>query len=333
MNSFRKGHLKHLDCPSNRQHLSHPDKAVQKHFRLSFGKYYDNSPGHLPLVAKTCPFCSAELITTKHTFLYEDDPDSELQSSECVTIIDDSFDFASIDSRDPCDDGREFCGALEYCLNCRYWRFHYTKTDHFPREFGLTLAYSSLAAKIKEYECDLPDGVTTEVAAWLRRKPSAWHTMSPTRFERLIADVFRRNYSSAEVIHVGRPDDGGVDVLLVESNGCQWLIQAKRRESPYASEGISTIRNLLGAMVLDGASHGIVVSTADHFTYRARQAVRTAQQRDMVLRLVDRRAFDRMLDRFMPDRPWVSPLIKRFPIFGYKFAEQIESHKQLRLFD
>ena len=24
MNSFRKGHLKHLDCPSNRQHLITP---------------------------------------------------------------------------------------------------------------------------------------------------------------------------------------------------------------------------------------------------------------------------------------------------------------------
>jgi hypothetical protein len=157
--------------------------------------------------------------------------------------------------------------------------------------------------------------------------------MNTRRFERLIADVFRRNYSGAEVTHVGRPDDGGVDVVLVEAGGRQWLIQAKRRESPNTSEGISTVRNLLGAMVLEGARYGVVVSTADHFSYRACQAVGRAHKRGMVLQLVDKKAFDRLLEPLLPDRPWLSPVLKCFPAFGRHFAERIESERQRSLFD
>jgi hypothetical protein len=124
-----------------------------------------------------------------------------------------------------------------------------------------------------------------------------------------------------------------VDVLLVECDGRQWLIQAKRRETQDASEGISTIRNLLGAMVLEGTRHGVVVSTADHFTYRALQAVGRARDRGMVLRLLDRSAFDRMLDPLLPDCPWLAPLLDRFPVFGQHFAGRIESDCQLQLFD
>jgi HJR/Mrr/RecB family endonuclease len=153
--------------------------------------------------------------------------------------------------------------------------------------------------------------VPEEVAVWLRRTPAGWYTINTRRFEQLDADVFRRNYSAAEVTHVGRPDDGGVDVLLVEADGRQWLIQAKRRESPDTSEGISTVRNLLGAMVLEDARYGVVVSTADHFSYRARQAVGRAHERGMVLRLIDKRAFDRLLDPLLPDRPWLSRIAHR----------------------
>lgn len=314
---------------------SHPDKAVRKHFRSSFGKYFNHRPGCMPLLAATCPFCSAALLTSEHTLIYEDDPESNLRSSSRVTVIDNSFDLPSIDLLDPCNDldTPEFCSALEYCRSCRYWRFHYSKTDTFPRGCGLTLAYSSIAAKRREYESDLPDGVSEELAVWLRRTRAGWYTMNTRRFERLVADVFRRNHSGAEVTHVGRPDDGGVDVLLVESDGRQWLVQAKRRESPYASEGVSTIRNLLGAMVLEGARHGVVVSTADHFSYRACQAVGRAHERGMVLRLVDKKAFDRMLDPLLPERPWFPPVMKRFPAFGRHLANRIESERQLRLFD
>ncbi len=123
-----------------------------------------------------------------------------------------------------------------------------------------------------------------------------------------------------------------MDVFLIESNGTQWLIQAKRRETPNSSEGISTIRNLLGAMVLEGGRHGVVVSTADHFSYRARQAVARAQNRGMELRLVDRRAFDRMLDPVLPDRPWLSPVTEQFPFFGHYLSSIINPDRQLRLF-
>jgi hypothetical protein len=310
---------------------SHPDSVVRKQFRSSFNKYLDERPDRFPLVASSCPFCSSDLVVAEHAFIYDDGFETDYYLPGKVTIIDDSFDFRALDVCDNLDIP-EFRAALEYCRRCRYWRYHYFKRNTFPRGSGFTLSYSSIAAKKREYESEMPDGVAGDIASWIRRTPRSWHTMNPRRFERLVADVFRRNHSAAEVHHIGRPDDGGVDVLLVESDGKRWLIQAKRREAPTASEGISTIRNLLGATVLEGTEYGMVVSTADHFSYRARQAIGRAHERGMVLRLLDRRTFDLMLDEVLPDRPWRSPVMERFPIFGRLLSNIVHSDRQMQLF-
>jgi hypothetical protein len=69
-------------------------------------------------------------------------------------------------------------------------------------------------------------------------------------------------------------------------------------------EGISTLRNLLGAMVLHDNSYGIVVSTADHFTCRANEAVIQAEKYGKYLRLIDRGKLNRMIGDLLPNRPW-----------------------------
>ena len=155
---------------------------------------------------------------------------------------------------------------------------------------------------------------------------------APRNLEKLVADIFRANYENAQALHVGRPDDGGVDVIFIDTENRQWLIQVKRRESPGHAEPVETIRNLLGAMVLSKSSLGIVVSTADHFTYRAYEAVGRARECGMRINLIDRKKLDRMLDPILPDRPWLSVLLKEAPEYAKLFAEKIESDLQLKLF-
>jgi hypothetical protein len=77
------------------------------------------------------------------------------------------------------------------------------------------------------------------------------------------------------------------DVLFVDA-GVKCLIQVKRREDPAFAEGVAGIRNLLGTMILEDALRGIIVSTADHFTYCAYDAVGRANERGMQIDLVDR---------------------------------------------
>ena len=107
------------------------------------------------------------------------------------------------------------------------------------------------------------------------------------------------------MVHVGKPDDGGVDILFIDSTHEQWLIQVKRRERADSAEGINTIRNLVGAMVLEGAMRGIVVSTADHFTLRAQQAAKRLEKRGLHIELIDKGVLNRMLEPVLPDRPWL----------------------------
>ena len=61
---------------------------------------------------------------------------------------------------------------------------------------------------------------------------------------------------------LGRPRDGGVDVLLIDAEKEEWLIQVKRRKSQNSTEGVNTIRNILGVMTVKDVYKGIVVSTA-----------------------------------------------------------------------
>jgi hypothetical protein len=88
----------------------------------------------------------------------------------------------------------------------------------------------------------------------------------------LVADVFGETMD-CEAIHVGGPNDGGIDLVLVEGDG-RFVVQTKRR-SGTAAESVSCIREFIGAMVVAGDVRGIFVSTAPHFSD---SAVRTAAE-------------------------------------------------------
>ncbi|EID7697348.1 TPA: restriction endonuclease [Vibrio vulnificus] len=191
---------------------------------------------------------------------------------------------------------------LKLCRYCNYWQWHH-ENPYKINTYGCLDHYThSGISKIRTYD-ELPYSCHHELAVAFRRNPKLWHTINPTEFEKLVASIFRANYAECEVIHVGKPDDGGVDVIFIDSGEKQWLIQVKRRESENSSEGISTIRNLLGTMVLKNSAYGILASTADHFTHRANEAVGLARSQGMHLELMDRGVLDRMIGKLLPSNP------------------------------
>lgn len=224
---------------------------------------------------------------------------------------------------------RDYC--LWYCRNCRFWqsRIYCDLYGGGCMPGPDNWAYIS---KLREFDAQLPDSCDSELASFIRRNPNFLHSCNPKSFERLVADVFKANFADAEVLHVGKPDDGGVDVLLIDAEQQQWLIQVKRRESPKRSEGVSTIRNILGAMFLENSLRGIVVSTANQFSLRARQAAAKAGECGMTVRLVDKGIFNRMLDPILPDRPWLEPISQLDKELALNLAKQIHSDYQLNLF-
>jgi len=157
---------------------------------------------------------------------------------------------------------------------------------------------------VREFETRIPEGCYSDLVVALRQNPDLWHTLNPTDFEKLVQAIFKANYCDCEVFHVGKPNDGGVDVIFVDSGKKQWLIQAKRRVSPQSSEGVETIRNMLGTMYLEDSSFGVVVSTADHFTYQAYKQINRADELGKTLKLIDRGKLIRMSGALLPSNPW-----------------------------
>lgn len=314
-------------CEDNRLFIRHGkagiDALVEEHILKGLGTFtrrrFTTRPlKNLPLLNKKCPFCGISLSVLKHGEMSDCTDEEQLENW---------FEWA--DSSDEI----EYIGWLEYCTRCYYWRWHYLESKFIgTRGVDFFHDYVSYLSKIRDFTHTLPEGCSSEFAQWVRRNPDVWHTINPHRLERFVADIFRANYAGAEVIHVGKPCDGGVDVLFVDTGRRKWLIQVKRREDPNCSEPVDTVRKLLGTMFLEGASYGIVVSTADHFTYHAYADANRAKERGTVIRLIDRGKLDRMLDPVLPDRPWIRALETDYPELAKYFTQKIPSSRQLRLF-
>ena len=193
------------------------------------------------------------------------------------------------------------CYVLQMCRRCAYWEFQGFEGGNRCMDFSQAILVAAVAAKFLN---KLPDGCSEELAQHLRRNPMRWHDLSPTRMETLVTDIFRANYQHSEVIHVGAPGDRGVDILFVDSNGVRWLIQVKRRAKPNKAEGFSTLQSILGTLTLEGERHGMIVSTADHFSSQAKQEVERARQRGYIVELLDKGILDRMIGALLPQMPW-----------------------------
>ena len=223
---------------------------------------------------------------------------------------------------------RDYC--LWYCDYCRFWQARIYSAFRACMPPPDNWAYVS---KLREFNPNLPEGCRVELARQIRQHPDLLHSFNPTYFEKFVADVFRANYTNAEVIHVGGPGDGGVDVLLIDIEKEQWFIQVKRRGSQKPSEDVSTIRELLGAMFVEGVRTGIVVSTVERFSPDAQGLVAKAKKRGMTIHLVDKGIFNKMLDPVLPDRPWLYPISGVDEEISSYLADQIPTDNQLYLFE
>lgn len=228
------------------------------------------------------------------------------------------------------DSHREYC--LWYCQNCRFWQARLYSEPY--RACIPPPDHWAYLSKLRKFNESLPEGCSEELAVHIRSHPNLLYSFDPTRFEKFVADVFAANYANAEVRHVGGPNDGGVDVLLIDAEMKQWLIQVKHRETQNIAERVSTIRDILGAMVVKGVGRGIVVSTANRFSPQAIQAVAEAKVEPygMTVQLVDSGIFNRMLDPVLPDRPWLSPITQLDAELAGYLVDEIPSNNQLELF-
>jgi hypothetical protein len=220
------------------------------------------------------------------------------------------------------------------CEYCRSWRWSRSEGIRQEGYTDLPPVYElHCVSKLRQFDGTLPDSLNTELAGYLRRHRDGWNQFSPAALERIVTDILRANFRDAEVVHVGRPDDGGVDVLFVDAEGPEWLVQVKRRLDPGGAEGVGTLRNLLGAMVIERSLRGLIVSTADRFSTRARAAADDAKQLGYEIRLADRGILDRMLEPVLPVMPWLDVMKGLDGEVAQEYSPEFISREQLSFFE
>ncbi len=124
-----------------------------------------------------------------------------------------------------------------------------------------------------------------DVQTYLTAKYSDRFSMAWQLFEDTVGSVFAGLGYKARV--TARSDDGGIDVILDGPDDRTIGVQVKRyRNSIKAAQ----IRELAGALVLNGLTEGVFVTTSS-FQQGAEEAAKLAAARGIPVRLLDAKRF------------------------------------------
>lgn len=164
--------------------------------------------------------------------------------------------------------------AKEYvlsCGQCGWWRVR-----TFKETTGDIEATSSVVknAVLRKYDLASKDIPITILQDYLRSNFDDVIHIHDKQMEKLVKSVFSEHFS-CDVEHVGKSHDGGIDLLLVQSD-TPIVVQVKRRRSLSHVEGVSGIRELLGATLLKGSKNCIFVSTCNKFSNPSKNAAELA---------------------------------------------------------
>ena len=198
-----------------------------------------------------CPFCRCELL------VLDDLMDVEQQGAlDCSTVY-------------------------TVCPVCGWWNIHQTiVSTHNP---GWSYSKGA-AAVLREFALDDVSAPIDEVRRHLTKKYDSRFTINPYVYEEVVASVFRLIGYDVKV--TGHSGDDGIDVVL-QRNDSVIGVQVKRYKHAIKVE---QIRSLAGALVLNGMTEGIFVTTS-RFQSGAEDTVSRYHERGFAIQLWDASRF------------------------------------------
>ncbi|MDP1613336.1 MAG: restriction endonuclease [Sulfuritalea sp.] len=155
-----------------------------------------------------------------------------------------------------------------YCSNiieCGWW-LHIPPPK--PAGFKTIDAKAKWAIR-KKFNIGDNDIPLQELAFYLAHHPNSMVHTDSSAFEKLVCSLMNEHFGPTEFVHVGKPKDGGKDLIGILSNKITTFVEIKRREKTYVAESVRTVRGLLGVMAREGVKQGVVVSTAENFSKEA----------------------------------------------------------------
>ena len=195
----------------------------------------------------------------------------------------------------------EWCLAVEYesviqCQDCGWWEPSYTFTSDDVDEGLRATSLEVTRAVLREYNLNSNEIPIDILNNYIKKNPSRLYGINDKKMEELTGAVFKDFY----------------DCEILLDGEKQTFIQVKRRTCEDKVEPVSSIRDLLGASMLDGANSCIFVTTADHFSKPAQKAAIKAEEKGLVekFELIDYSRFVEMLklQKFTLPNIWESIL-------------------------
>lgn len=139
--------------------------------------------------------------------------------------------------------------------------------------------------RLLELDIHDSDAPVKEVRSFLSARYERRFELNPQLFEQAVASVYRSLGYRAEA--TGFSNDGGIDVILRDTQGTRIGIQVKRYRGRIEVEHI---RAFTGAMVLGGYTKGIFVTTSD-YQAGVQKAVNVAHRKGIAIELVNAEQF------------------------------------------
>lgn len=158
--------------------------------------------------------------------------------------------------------------------SCGWW---YTVISNDLCNDGHEAAIAGVLQSFGVTDAKLPiEALRSELPA----RPELLNKINPVVLEKLVAAVLEGVFN-CEVQHVGKSHDGGVDLVLLDSDA-PIAVQVKRRSKPKSTESVTEVRAFLGATLLKSFRRCLFVSTADHFSGEATKAAETSTRLGLV---------------------------------------------------
>lgn len=145
--------------------------------------------------------------------------------------------------------------TISICPSCGWWKiakdiFISTKSQYWIIHFGSI-------ASLKKFDHSDISSPAEEIKQFLAAKYENRFDIHPRKFEEVVASVFKSHNLLPELTNYSA--DGGIDIILRTPHNETIAVQVKRYKN---SIKVSAIRELLGAMVINGYTRGAFVTTS-----------------------------------------------------------------------
>jgi restriction system protein len=178
-----------------------------------------------------------------------------------------------------------------FSCSCGWWEHTFYGYLEGEREGFKDWAFEVDSAILRQFNIDSNKIPIQSLRQYLAGKLEDIYHIHHKKMEELVASVLSEHYA-CEAHVVGKSHDGGVDLILIESDQ-PIVVQVKRRTKESKVEAANQIRELIGATLLQDSRQCIFVTTADHFSSQAVETRNMALKKNLVHRfdLIDLNKF------------------------------------------